>query len=137
MTGDFAPYAPAAVALAAWAIAMLVLARLSTMGAPRARTESGHPARDYADPAYRRSRAHLNAVETSGPFLAATIAAMVAGGPPAWVNGCAILFLAARIAMAVVHVRTENQLLRSAFFLVGVLCIFGLAALAVVGVVAS
>lgn len=136
MTLFLAPYAPTVAVLAAWSILSLVLARLSTVGSPRARADSGHPVCDYADPAYRRGRAHLNAVETSGPFLAAAVAAMLAGGSPLWVNLPAILFLLARIAMAAVHVGTENQSARSGFFVLGVACIFGLAALAIAGALA-
>lgn len=137
MTGQFATYAPTAAVLAVWAMVMLVLARLSTISPPLVRAETGHPARNYADPAYRRSRAHLNAVETRGPFLAAALAAMVAGAPPVWVNGLAILFLLARVAMAAVHIRSENQLPRSAFFLLSVVCVVGLAAFALVTAFAS
>ena len=128
-----APYDYALAALAGWALLMMVLAFLSTQGTPRERTASGHPTRDYSDPVYRRGRAHLNAVESAGPFVAAVVAAILAGAPPFWVNLLASLFLVARIAMAVVHVGTENQPLRSACFAVGLVCILGLAALGAVG----
>ena len=129
----FAPYAHALAALAGWALLMMVLMGLSVRGTPRAKTESGHPVRDYADPFYRRSRAYLNAVETAGPFVAVTVAAILTGAPPFWVNLLASVFLVARIVMAIVHIRTENQPLRSACFAAGFFCVMGLAALALVG----
>lgn len=131
-----APYAPTFAAMGVWALLMLVLAWLSSSRPPRARSDSGHPVAQYDDPAYRRSRAHLNAVETSGPFLAAAVAAVLAGGPAFWVNLLAVLFVAARIGMAVVHIMTENQTLRSAFFAGAMACVAALALLAIVGAIA-
>src|SRR6056297_584799 len=100
----FNPYSHALAALALWAILMTILGMLSVIGAPKARTESGLPVRDYSDPAYRRHRAFQNAIETTGPFVAATLAAILTGGSPFWVNLLASVFLAARIAMAAVHI---------------------------------
>ena len=134
---SFAPYALALASLAGWALLMPVLAFLSSHVSPRGRSDSGHPVRDYGDPAYRRSRAHLNAVENAGPYVAATVAAVLAGAPPFWVNLLAALFLVARIAMAAVHVGTENQTLRSLCFGASMICLLFLAALALVGAVAS
>lgn len=133
MTEIFAPYAPALAVLAGWALLMIVLAFLSVRATPRARTDGGLPVRDYSDPAYRRSRAHLNAVENAGPFVAATAAAILAGAAPFWVNLLALLFLVARIAMAVVHIGTENQPMRSLCFIAGLLCSLGLILLALLG----
>ncbi|MEM8850592.1 MAG: MAPEG family protein [Pseudomonadota bacterium] len=128
-----APYAHALAALALWAILMTALALLSVIGTPRAKTDSGHPFRDYADPAYRRNRAFQNAIETTGPFLAAALAAILVGASPFWTNLFASLFIVARIAMAVVHIGTEIQPLRSLFWMVGQICILGLALIAFVG----
>ena len=129
----FAPYSHTLAALAGWALLMIVLMGLSTMGEAKARTEGGPPVRDYSDPAYRRYRAHMNAVESAGPFVAAALGAMLVGAPPFWVNLLALVFLAARIAMAAVHIGTENQPARSACFTLGLLCVFGLALLALFG----
>lgn len=129
----FAPYAHALAALGGWAIVMLVLIPVSAAGKPRAKTESGHPVRDYADPAYRRSRAFANAIEITGPFIAATVGAIMVGASPFWVNVFASVFLASRIAMAIVHVATEIQPLRSVCWIIGLLCCIGLAVLAIVG----
>ena len=137
MNAIAAPYGLALGALGGWAMLMSVLAFLSISGTPRDRTPSGHPVRDYGDPYYRRGRAHLNAVESAGPFLAACLAAVLVGAPAFWVNALACLFLVARIAMAVVHVRTENQLMRSMCYAVGVVCVLGLAVLAILGALAA
>ncbi|SFJ28575.1 MAPEG family protein [Jannaschia pohangensis] len=129
-------YSHTFAALAGWALLMIVLLILSAAGKPRASTESGHPVRDYSDPYYRRSRAFMNAIETAGPFIAAAVAAVLVGAAPFWVNLFASVFLAARVAMAVVHIGTEIQPLRSAFWLIGTLCCIGLAVLALIGAIA-
>jgi uncharacterized MAPEG superfamily protein len=127
------PYAHAVAALAIWVLLMAALLVGSVVGGPRARTRSGLPVRDYSDPAYRRDRAFRNAIETSGMFVAAIVAAILAGAPPFWVNLAASVFVVARVAMAIVHVFTEIQPLRSAFWSVGALCILALALMGLVG----
>ncbi|GIT92915.1 hypothetical protein JANAI62_33730 [Jannaschia pagri] len=129
----FDAYAHALASLAGWAILMLILLPLSIMGKPLAKSDSGHPVRNYADPAYRRSRAFLNAIEMTGPFVAATLAAILLGVSPFWVNLLTTLFLVSRVAMAVVHIGTENQPLRSACWFVGMICVFILAVMAFIG----
>lgn len=131
------PYSHALASLALWAILMTVLGILSVAGTMRARTESGHPVRDYSDPAYRRHRAFQNAIETTGPFLAATLSAILAGASPFWVNLFASVFVVARIAMAAVHVGTEVQWARSALWTVGLACTLGLAVMALLAAVTS
>lgn len=133
MAEVFAPYAHALASLGGWAILMLVLGFLSVIGTPRASTRSGHPVRDYSDPFYRRNRAFLNAVEIAGPFVAATVAAVLVGASPFWVNVLASVFLTSRIAMAAVHIGTEIQPLRSAFWVIGLICCLALAAMAILG----
>ncbi|WP_055084839.1 MAPEG family protein [Jannaschia donghaensis] len=128
-----APYAHALASLGGWAILMVILLIASAFGTPRGRTESGHPVRDYSDPAYRRSRAFLNAIEISGPFIAATLAAILVGASPLLVNIFASVFLASRVGMAIVHIATEIQPLRSAFWFVGLICCLALAGMAIVG----
>ncbi|KIT15811.1 MAPEG family protein [Jannaschia aquimarina] len=123
-------YSHALAAMAGWAILMVVLTIFSVAGTPKARTESGHPVRDYSDPAYRRHRALQNAMETTGPFLAALLAAMLTGAAPFWVNLFASVFLVARIAMAVIHIATEIQPLRSAAWMVASICVLALALMA-------
>ncbi|MGB3556174.1 MAG: MAPEG family protein [Jannaschia sp.] len=138
-TGDvavvlaFAPYAHALAAMAGWGILMIVLSFLSIFGAPRGRTPSGMPVRDYSDPFYRRDRAFRNAVETAGLFLAVTLAAILVGAAPFWVNLFASVFLAARIAMAAIHIGTEIQPLRSVCWLTGTVCCLALGIMALFG----
>ena len=123
-------YGHALVALAGWAVLMPVLAILAVAIPYGERTPSGHPVRNYDDRGYRAHRAQMNAIEASGPFVAATAAAILAGAPPFWVNLLASVFLVARIATAAVHVGTVNQPARSATWTVGVACTLALAALA-------
>jgi uncharacterized MAPEG superfamily protein len=130
---QFDAYSHALAALAGWGVLMVVLMGLSTGGrSADNRTASGAVKRDYADPAYRKGRAFANAIETTGPFLAVTLAAILLGANPFWVNLLASVFLVGRIFMAVVHVGTENQGLRSLGFSVGFFAIAGLAGFALV-----
>lgn len=129
---QFAQYNHAIAALAFWALISVVLGGLSTVGrTAENRCDCGKPKRDYANPVYRRERAFANAVEVSGPFVAATLAAILAGASPFTVNLLASVFVVSRIAMAVVHIRTENQPMRSAMFVIGWLSMIGLALVAV------
>lgn len=124
----FDAYSPALAALSGFAVLMLVLAALSTFGrSSENRTESGMVKRNYADPAYRRARAFLNAIEIAGPFIAATLAAILSGVSAGWVNTLAMVFFLSRIAVAAVHIGTENQTLRSALWFVGLACVLLLA----------
>lgn len=128
-----APYAHALASIAAWGLLMLVLTMLSVIGTPRARTAGGLPVREYSDPYYRRSRAFANAVEATGPFLAVTLAAILVGAAPFWVNLLAAVFLVARVGAAAAHIGTEIEPLRSAFWAVGLLCTIALGLMAFVG----
>ncbi|NNE53574.1 MAG: MAPEG family protein [Sulfitobacter sp.] len=127
----FAPYSHAITSLALWGLMMVALSMISTRGrTPENRCDCGKPKRDYSDPVYRRERAFMNAVETSPAFMATTMAAILAGASPVSVNWLATLFLISRIAMAYVHIRTENQPMRSALFGLGWLSIILMALLA-------
>lgn len=135
MMEAFDAYSHAIASLAIWTLIVTVLAGLSTAGrTPENRCECGKPKRDYANVVYRRERAFANAVENSGPFIAATLAAILAGASPFWVNLLASVFILSRIVMALVHIRTENQPARSAAFVVGWLCMLVLAVLALFAV---
>jgi len=128
----FEAYSHAIASLGLWAILVCVLAAYSTVGrTAENRSDCGKPKRDYSDPVYRRERAFMNAVEGGGPFIAATVGAVLIGASPFMVNLFASIYLLARIAMAVVHIGSENQMLRSLCFIVGLLCILGLAVMAV------
>ncbi len=130
---DLQPYSHAIASLGLWALLNIVLAMLTTRGrTAENRCDCGKPKRDYSNPVYRTDRAHMNAVENSGPFIAATVAAILIGASPLWVNIFASVFLVSRIAMAIVHIRSENQPARSAMFVIGWLCMIALAVMAVV-----
>jgi len=126
----FAAYSHALAAMSGYALLMIVLTALSVVGrGDDQRTASGAVKRDYANPVYRRARAQANAVESAGPFVLATVAAILAGAAPFWVNLLAALFLVARIAMAAVHIGTENQPARSAFWSISMICVLALGVL--------
>lgn len=132
----FDAYSHALASLGGFALLVIVLSALSTLGRnSENRTASGAVKRDYDDVVYRRGRAFMNAVEVGTPFVAATLGAILVGASPLLVNLLASLFLLARIATAFVHIRTTNQTLRSATWAVGVLCIVVLAALTILGAV--
>lgn len=127
----FAAYSHAIASLAFWGLMMIALSMISTRGrTAEKRCDCGKPKRDYSDPVYRRERAFQNAIETSPAFLATTLAAILAGASPVSVNWLASIFIVARLAMAFVHIRTENQPMRSAMFGIGWLCIILMAVLA-------
>ncbi|WP_171178287.1 MAPEG family protein [Ruegeria sp. HKCCD8929] len=92
------------------------------------------PEQDYADKAYRLNRAYLNGTETLPAFLTVTVAAILAGASPFWVNLLASLALLARILMLIIHLRgTGNPHggVRSIFYVAGWACmaVLGLMAL--------
>lgn len=134
----FSNYSHAIAALGLWALLNVILGMVSTRGrTAEARCDCGKPKRDYANPVYRADRAHMNAIENSGPFIAATVGAILVGAAPFWVNVLASVFILARVAMAVVHIRTENQPMRSLCFVVGMVCILGLSVMTVSGAFAG
>ena len=128
-------YAHAAASLGLWALILVGLTILSVAVPYGARTPSGHPVRDYDDRGYRAHRAHQNALETSAPFLAALGGAVLVGASPFWVNLFASVFVVSRLGMVAIHVGTTNQPARSAAWSVGMICVLGLALIALVGAV--
>ena len=126
-------YSHAIAALALWSLIASALVPVSVqMRAGGQTCDCGKPKRDYSDRGYRAERALMNAVEASGPFIAATVAAILADASPFWVNLLASLFIVARIAMACVQIGTTNGTLRSACWAVGMLCSIALALIALV-----
>lgn len=119
MSEMFAPYAHALAALALFGLLSAVLIPLSMRGRnAEARAECGKPKRNYQNNWYRAERALANAMENTGPFVAAVVAAILVGAAPFWVNLLASVAVSARIAMAVVHTMTTNEPLRSLCFVV-------------------
>ncbi|XDA96787.1 MAPEG family protein [Sulfitobacter sp. LCG007] len=124
----FEAYSHATVSVAAFALLTLILAGWSSAAKGRAGVVSGGaPEADYANPAYRLYRAHMNAVEMVGPFTAVTLAAILAGASPLWVNWLASIFFVSRLVHAWVHVSGKGKPdggLRSWVFVVGmVMCV--------------
>ncbi|MEP4197362.1 MAG: MAPEG family protein [Aliishimia sp.] len=131
---SFSDYSHALAAMSGFSILMIVLGAMSTVGrSSENRGECGTVKRDYNDVVYRRGRAFANAMEIVGPFLGATLAAILVGASPFWVNLFASIFLVARIAMAAVHIGTTNQPMRSAFWALGTVCVMALAISAIIG----
>lgn len=131
---DMILYSHAIASLGGYAILMIVLTALSAAGrSDDERALCGQVKRDYANPTYRKARAHANAVESAGPFIAAVVAAIMMGAAPFWVNLFASVFLTARIVMAYVHIGTTNQPMRSVFWTISMLCVLALAVMAIWG----
>lgn len=102
---QFADYGHAIVALAALALFGLVGGPLSALAKlPKGLAAGSEPQQDYDDRAYRMHRAYANLTEVMGFFTAATVAAILAGASPTWVNWLASIFLVARLAHSIVHV---------------------------------
>lgn len=103
---QFAAYGHAIVSIAIWSIIVLLLSPISA--ALKTRTglaPGGTPVADYADRTYRIDRSYHNTVETLTVFAAVTLAAMLAGAPPFWVNMLASATLVARIVMIFIHIQ--------------------------------
>ncbi|MGC1505173.1 MAG: MAPEG family protein [Sulfitobacter sp.] len=129
----FEPYSHAIASLGLWALISLVLGALSTVGRnAENRSDCGLPKRDYSDVVYRRGRAFANAMEMNGPFIAAVVAGILAGASPFWINLLASVFIVSRIAMAAIHIGTENQPLRSLSWAIGMFSVFAMGLMAVV-----
>lgn len=107
---QFAAYGHAIASLALFALIGLILNPLSAAKKAKDGVPSGAlPEPDYSDPSYRWSRAYLNATEVCGLFTAVTVAAILAGASPFWVNLLASLFVVSRIIVAIVHIRGIGQ----------------------------
>jgi len=103
---QFAPYGIAIASLAVFALIPLILNPIAAKAKAKLGLVPGAPPpADYSSTAYRLSRAHMNAVEMMGVFIGVTVAAVLAGAPPFWVNLLAGLFLISRLGHLIVHVR--------------------------------
>lgn len=130
----FEAYSHALASLAGFGLLIVILSMISTTGrTAENRCDCGLVKRDYADPGYRRGRAFANAIEIAGPFIAVTLAAVMVGAAPFWVNLLASVFLASRVGVAAVHIGTTYQALRSAIWMIGTLCVLALGVIAIWG----
>ena len=134
---QFAAYGHSIVAMALMGLMTLVLSPLSAMRKTALGLAPGStPDADYANAAYRWHRAYSNAAETVGTFALVTLAAILAGAAPFWVNLFASVFVVARIVMLAVHLRggKADMGARSFAYVAGwLMCIF-LAIMAVLAV---
>lgn len=135
---QFAQYGHAIVSLAVFALLTLLLSPVAAARSTGAGYAPGEvPKADYGDPIYRLMRAYLNAMEMTGLFATVTIAAILAGASPYWVNLLASIFLLSRLLVVVVHIAgigKPNLGPRTMIFVVGWACCVILAIMAVVAV---
>lgn len=137
---QFAEYGHAIVALAVFALIGLIMGPVAAARSTAAGYAPGEvPKADYGDATYRLMRAYQNAMEITGMFTAVTLAAILAGSSPWWVNILASVFLISRIAVAAIHVAglgRPNMGPRTIVFLVGWACCVVLGVMAIVAVLA-
>lgn len=135
---SFASYGHAVVAMALVGLMALVMGPLVGRKKSLAGLAPGaEPAADYSSAVYRWHRAYLNLTESLVGFVAVTLAAMLAGAAPFWVNLLAAVFLVARFAVVVIHVRGIGRAdagLRSLAFGTGLFACICLALFAIAGV---
>ncbi|EDZ45675.1 MAPEG family protein [Leisingera daeponensis] len=134
----FAAYSHALAALVIFTLITLALSPFSALAKQKAGLAPGAtPREDYADKAYRLNRAYLNGCETLPAFLTVTLAAILAGAAPFWVNLLASLVLVSRMVMIVIHLRGAGKPhggLRSVFYVIGWACMGGLGLLTLAAV---
>ncbi len=134
----FAAYGHAIASLAIFTIIAMLMSPITALkktgeGMPPGAT----PENAYEDSTYRWNRAYLNATENFGVFAGATVAAILAGADPGWVNTLASVFLLARVLHAVIHIAgigPKNYGPRTLSYVVGWACCIGLAILALAAV---
>ena len=106
MMEQFAAYGHAIVAMAGTAIFGLPQpalgdAQIGDWSGTRLRS----PTADYSSAVYRWHRAYGNLTETMGFFVAWSLAAILAGASPFWVNlSCLDLLSSAGLVLAFVHI---------------------------------
>lgn len=134
----FAAYSHALAALVIFTLIILALSPFSALAKQKAGLAPGAtPDEDYAVKAYRLNRAYLNGCETLPAFLTVTLAAILAGAAPFWVNLLASLALVSRMVMIVIHLRGTGKQhggLRSVSYVIGWACMGGLALLTLAAV---
>ena len=103
---QFAAYGHAIVAMAGTALFGLILSPLSAMRKSAIGLVPGcQPEADYTSSVYRWHRTYSNLSETMGFFVACTVAAILAGASPFWVNLFASIFFVSRLVVAFVHIQ--------------------------------
>ena len=120
---QFSEYSAAIVSLAVFAMLGLLLNPIgAALKSSEGITAGSMPEADYENRTYRINRAYLNAAEMAGFFAIVTVAAILAGASPFWVNLLATVFLLSRLVVAFIHIRgigAENMGPRTMIFVVG------------------
>lgn len=132
----YAEYSHAIASLVIFTLVVLFLSPFSALAKQgKGLAPGATPDQDYADKAYRLNRAYLNGTETLPAFLAVTVAAILLGASPFWVNWLAAIALVARLVMLVVHIQgvgKPHSGIRSVLYVVAWACIFVIGILALV-----
>lgn len=132
----FAEYSHAIASLVIFTLIVLIMSPFSALAKQgKGLAPGATPDQDYSDRAYRLNRAYLNGTETLPAFLSVTVAAILLGVSPFWVNLLSSVALVARVIMLVVHLRgigKPNSGLRSVFYVLGWLCMVVLGLMALV-----
>ena len=103
---QFAMYGHALVSIAIWALIVQLLSPISAaMKSKTGMAPGATPVADYSNRIYRLDRSYQNSVETLAVFVAVTVAAMLAGVSPFWVNLLASASLVARMVMIFIHIQ--------------------------------
>jgi len=132
----FFEYSYAITALVAFTLIILFLSPFSALAKQNQGLAPGAtPEQDYGDRAYRLNRAYLNGTETLPAYLTVTMAAILLGASPFWVNLLASIALVARVLMLVVHFRGTGKPhsgARSVFYVIGWACMILLGLMALI-----
>lgn len=135
----FAAYGYAIASLALFALIAMVLSPVSALTKQKyGVAPGGVPPQDYSNRAYRVHRAQANAVEALPVFATATIAAILAGVSPHWVNWLASLVVVARLSMLYFHITGKGHPYtggRSISYVAGLCCYAAMAVLTLIKVV--
>ena len=121
------PYYPtvaACVVLGVLVIIQILVADVAGIGAghvPGMPVTTGHESFHF-----RATRAHANTNENLALFVLLTIAAILLGAEPTWTNRFVGVFVASR-AVHMLAYYGDVRVLRSAVFLIGLICLVALA----------
>lgn len=117
------PYVPTVLAMTAIGGLFLVQLLVLDFAGIRARHVPGTPiAADHGSFLFRATRAHANTNESIAAFVLLTLVALLASAAPAWTNGCAWLYVMARLGHMLCYY-ADLRLARSVAFAVGLVAL--------------
>ena len=132
----FADYGHAVASVVIFTLIILFLSPFSALAKQgKGLAPGATPDQDYTDKAYRLNRAYLNGTETLPAYAAVTVAAILMGVSPFWVNLLASVALVSRLVMLVVHIRgigKPHSGLRSVLYVISWACMFVMGLMALV-----